>query len=107
MTKTEFTKQLTNCHYLGVKEHTIEYLHNITRLSTDLCTKLVNSLWGCSDPRHFGNNMYNLLKASADSDNSVQFSPKTKTIGCTIYIIYPDEHAAAYALYKIKQFKSK
>ncbi|MCK9429712.1 MAG: hypothetical protein M0R17_06875 [Candidatus Omnitrophica bacterium] len=106
MTKHMFITHLTNCHNLGVKAQCIEYLHNITRLSNDLCSKIVNSLWGCSNPKYFGNNIYNLLKASADSDNSVQFEPKTKSIGCTVYIIYPDEHAAAYALYKIKQFKS-
>lgn len=108
MTKAEFTSRFNFLHYNGDsanKTTCIVLLNEITRLSTDMCSKLVNSLWGCSDQNAFGDNIYQLLEVSANADPDVQLEPKLKTNSCTVYIIYPDEHAAAFALFKIKNYK--
>jgi hypothetical protein len=105
MTKGEFIKYLNKYHKEDIKEIVILFMNDTTKLSLNLCAKLVNNLWVCSASEDFGSNMYNLLEASADA--KVDFNPKIKTTSCTMYILYPDEHAATFALYKIKQCKIK
>jgi hypothetical protein len=107
MTKDEFSKVLNDFHTnngLENKINSINFLNKVTRLSNDLCHKLINSLWGCSEINHFGDNIYNLLEVSADANPTIQLDPKLKTNSCTVYIIYPDEHAATFALHKIKEY---
>ena len=103
MTKGEFISYLNSKHKLDRKEAIIHFMNDVTKLSLNFCAKLVNNLWNCSSSRYFGNNMYNLLESSANSE--IDFNPKIKTTSCTMYILYPDEHAAIFALYKIKQYK--
>jgi len=105
MTKKAFTNLFNIYYKQGLKSSSIDSMHKITKLSVDLCTKLITNIWGCTDPDYFGQNIYQLLEASADSDGNIQFEPKLKTSSCCMYIIYPDEHAAVFALYKIKKYK--
>lgn len=106
MTKTEFTKYLNTIHKTGSEQEAITFLTLTTKLGEKLCKEIIRSLWGCSNPKYVGNNIHHLLEVSASSDVSDEFKPKLKK-GCSIYIIYPDEHAAIFALYKIKQYKNE
>lgn len=98
MTKSEFTGTLTDCHRKDNKEGAIVFLNTITKLSMELATKLIQSLWGCSAEDSFGENLYELLEVSA---NGGDFVPKLRTNECGIYIMYLDEHTAGFVLYKI------
>ena len=105
MSKDEFIKRLDAYYIDNDKYDCVMEMHLITRLSTDLCSKLISSIWTCSHPEYFGDNIYQLLEVSADGNSSIQFDPKLKEATCGVYIIYPDEHAAAFALYKINKYK--
>lgn len=105
MTKSQFIEVLNNNHRNDYRDATVTIVHNITKLSLDLCTKIIRNLWTCSASEDFGGNLYKLLEASANP--KIDFNPKIKTNNCPMYILYPDEHAAAFALYKIKQHKIK
>jgi hypothetical protein len=108
MTKDEFTGILNRLHKLsgeGRKGDATIFLHDTTRLSIDMCNKLIHSLWGCSEVNYFGNNIYELLESAANADPNVQLTPKLMTDTCGVYFVYPDEHAAAFALYKIDKYK--
>ena len=104
MTKTEFTKHLNTIHKVGTEQDAINFLTSTTKLGEKLCKEIIRNLWGCSNPKYVGNNVYNLLKVSSTEDLTVTFKPKLKK-GCSIYLVYPDEHAAIFALHKVKQFK--
>jgi hypothetical protein len=106
MTQAEFAGTLNNYHKDNFKQFATEFMHNITRLSMDLCSRVVTSLWGCSEVGYFGNNVYHLLETAASADPNVQLEPKLKTNSCTVYVIYPDQHAAVFALYKVEKYKS-
>lgn len=105
MTKAEFIKHLNKYHKYDIQDSAGRFMNITTKLSLPLCNKLVSNLWNCSLSRDFGSNIYNLLEASADP--KTEFNPKIKATNCTMYILYPDEHAATFALYKIKQYKYK
>lgn len=102
MTKSQFIDILNYQHRENDRLTCTAFMHNVTKLSIDLCTKLVRNLWTCSASEDFGDNMYNLLESSANT--KIEFNPKIKTNSCTMYILYPDEHAAVFALYKISQY---
>lgn len=105
MTKAQFISILNHQHENDDRLNCTYFMHNVTKLSMDLCTKIVRNLWTCSASKDFGDNMYNLLESSANT--RIEFNPKIKTTSCTMYILYPDEHAAVFALHKIKQHKIK
>jgi hypothetical protein len=99
MSKTEFIKNL-NEHYTANRiDACINFMHSVTKLSISMCAKIIRNLWGCSAPKKFGTNVYNLLETTA---NDVEYMPLVRK-DCSVYLIYPDEHAAAFALYKLKQ----
>lgn len=104
MNKTEFIRELNRLHKEDVRDSTEDFIAVVTRLGIHLSKDIVKSTWGCSNPKYFGHNVYNLLESSANEDNSVTFEPKLKK-GCQIYYNHLDMHTAAFALYKIKQFK--
>ena len=101
MTNKEFTSTLNEIYSTKNKQSVIIFMSSITKLSQSLCNKIVDSLWNCSDPDSFGENMYNLLDASAN--DNVEFTPVLKDSNCNLYIMYLDEHTAAFALYKINK----
>lgn len=103
MTKSEFIDTLNTFCKDSNKEGAIIFMSTATKLSLGLSRKTIESIWSCSDPNYFGNNLFDLLETSANSDNAVQFEPKLKTTNCSIYIMYLDEHTAAFALYKINK----
>ena len=112
MTKTEFIKTFNEIHKNSREIEAIDLLHDITRLSMRMCTQIIRNLWNCSDPKFVGNNIYDLVKVSADGDESrdpskpkLEYKPKLKK-GCNVYFVYLDEHIAFFALHKIKQYKN-
>ena len=106
MTKTEFTNHLNKIHSIGSEQEAITFLVLTTRLGEKLCKEIIRNLWGCSNPKYVGNNILQLLEVSASSNVTDEFKPKLKK-GCSVYIIYPDEHAAIFSLYKIKTYKNE
>jgi hypothetical protein len=106
MTKHEFSKHLTNIHSTGTESEAVTFLMITTRLGEKLCKEIIRNLWGCSNPKYVGSNILHLLEISASSDVSTTFKPKLKK-GCSVYIVYPDEHAAIFALFKLKEYKNE
>lgn len=106
MTKSDFINILNGNHKDGDKESTVEFLHDVTKMSVILSTKIVNSLWNCSNPKYFGNNMYDLFENSAKGDEAPDFNPRLKK-GCNVYFLFVDEHTAAFVLFKIKEYVIK
>ena len=104
MNKNEFIKHLNDLHNKNARDLTEDFIAHVTRLSIHLSKDIVQSTWGCSNPKYFGHNIFDLLESSANEDNAITFNPKLKK-GCNIYYNHLDMHTAAFALYKIKQYK--
>lgn len=102
MNKQTFIKELNKAFAENDKLSAIGFLNQTTKLSVNLSTRMVTNFWGCTQSRYFGGNIYYLLKSAANASDD--FIPKVKK-GCSVYLVYPDEHAAAFALFKIKQNK--
>ena len=68
MTATEFTSTLNAFHKQDKLDLASVFMSTISKLSLELSKKLLQSLWGCSNPDMFGENVYDLLDASANSD---------------------------------------
>lgn len=101
MTKKDFIKALNHYYKENDKLGAIGFVNNVTKLSTKFSTDLVKGFWACSADKVFGQNIYSILETTAEGS---EFNPKTKN-SCSVYLVYPDEHAAAFALFKIKQYK--
>lgn len=104
MTKSNFIKKLNQFHKEGDKLAALAFIGAVTKLGLRTATEIASAMWTASVSGKFGYNVYDLLETSANEDSSVLYNPKFKK-GHDIYVKYLDDHAAAFALYKIKQCK--
>lgn len=101
MTKAEFIGLIDSFHKQNNETRSRNFLMDVTRMSERLCKDVIRSIWGCSNPKYVGLNLYNLIKNSAEDQ---EFVPKLRK-GCHVYFMYLDEHTAIFALHKIKEYK--
>lgn len=104
MSKTDFINALNKAHKRNDREYALIMLINSTQLGDRVCKEILRHNWDASKTGAFGTNIYHFLEVCLNEDSAVEYKPITKK-GAEYYINYLDNHAAAYALHKIKQYK--
>ena len=106
MNKVAFISKLNEFHAKGERSNAVKFLGLTTKLSLNTCVDIIKIAWDASKEGSYGKNLFDYLESTANETISSGFNPVLKK-GYFIYIKYLDNHAAAFALYKIKKYKNK